>query len=283
MAFEEITVDEIKAETDTGLSVSLVKMRNAPAKLKVSMRPKALAAAGFGPDERLQPLLGTGEHHGLLRLRKDKNGAVQLRRRDGPHGSEWSETSLGHRPEFLDRARKAERCSWEKIDVATIEIVLPDWADETRPKASRAVSALPPPVAAAQREAARIAAEQSQTAERRAEREAMETSKAWSEFRDRLAGAPRAEFARALKLTRSEAAFLTVLADRAPRIVSKDALLQLLYADRPDDAPSEKLIDVWVCKIRPKIAGTGCEIETIWGEGFRFTGEPALLHEERAA
>jgi hypothetical protein len=54
------------------------------------------------------------------------------------------------------------------------------------------------------------------------------------------------------------------------RFATKSAIMAFLYSDRADDPPEEKIVDVMICKIRPKLP-PGCEIRTVWGEGFELT------------
>lgn len=52
---------------------------------------------------------------------------------------------------------------------------------------------------------------------------------------------------------------------------SKEQLMDDLYWRRNDDEePDAKIIDVWVCKLRPLIAPLGIRIETLWGKGYRM-------------
>jgi len=60
---------------------------------------------------------------------------------------------------------------------------------------------------------------------------------------------------------------------RSGRVFSKESLLTIMYSDRADDAPELKIIDVYVCKIRAKIAAYGVEIATIWGVGYQLSGD----------
>ena len=52
-------------------------------------------------------------------------------------------------------------------------------------------------------------------------------------------------------------------------MLSKDAFLQHLYGGI--DEPEPKIIDVFMCKLRRKLAdagATGVVIDTIWGQGY---------------
>ena len=73
----------------------------------------------------------------------------------------------------------------------------------------------------------------------------------------------------AFKATCKEAALLIFLSDG--RVHSKESIFNALYFD-PDDAPEMKIIDVFVCKVRKKLAGSGITVMTHWGIGFQMTG-----------
>lgn len=70
-------------------------------------------------------------------------------------------------------------------------------------------------------------------------------------------------------LTRTEMMLLGLLKGRP--FVTKDQAMTVLYGDRIDEMPEEKIVDVFDCKIRRKVKGHGIEIETIWGQGWRLT------------
>lgn len=74
----------------------------------------------------------------------------------------------------------------------------------------------------------------------------------------------------AFKLTGQETRMLMLLSDGHMR--SKSQLLDGLYWDRANEVPEIKIIDVFVCKVRKKIAGSGIDIETSWGLGYSLTG-----------
>jgi len=93
---------------------------------------------------------------------------------------------------------------------------------------------------------------------------------------------------RLLRLTFKEYAILELLALNKESVVSKDAFLSHLYTNS-DEEPDLKIVDVFVCKLRKKLAkasGGYNYIDTIWGRGYVLR-EPedkaekvdALLHE----
>ena len=72
-----------------------------------------------------------------------------------------------------------------------------------------------------------------------------------------------------VQLTGKEYAILELLTLRKGTIVTREMLLNHLYGGR--DEPELKIIDVFVCKLRKKLAqATGGKhyIETVWGRGY---------------
>ena len=56
----------------------------------------------------------------------------------------------------------------------------------------------------------------------------------------------------------------------SPGVCSKERLFTVIYGAQ-DDAPSIKIIDVYICKIREKLRELAVEIITTWGQGFHLT------------
>lgn len=71
---------------------------------------------------------------------------------------------------------------------------------------------------------------------------------------------------RSWKLTKCEELFVRTLLRRD--FADKRSLYHALYGDRIDGGPDPKIIDVFVCKIRKKLAPLGFVIETVWGRGY---------------
>ncbi|MEK9799152.1 MAG: response regulator transcription factor [Alphaproteobacteria bacterium] len=72
-----------------------------------------------------------------------------------------------------------------------------------------------------------------------------------------------------LDLTAKEFRIIEFLALRKGAVLSKDAFLNHLYGGI--DEPQPKIIDVFMCKLRRKIADAGASgvvIDTIWGQGY---------------
>jgi two-component system cell cycle response regulator CtrA len=69
-------------------------------------------------------------------------------------------------------------------------------------------------------------------------------------------------------LTGKEYAILELMVLRKGMVLTKEAFLNHLYGGM--DEPEQKIIDVFVCKLRKKLAQAGAEnlIGTIWGRGY---------------
>jgi two-component system OmpR family response regulator len=78
---------------------------------------------------------------------------------------------------------------------------------------------------------------------------------------------------RAVALTSGETALLKVLAERPQRVLSRDQLLELVQG--PDAEAFDRAVDLQISRLRRKLepgGGAGL-IETIRGEGYRFTAQ----------
>ena len=71
-----------------------------------------------------------------------------------------------------------------------------------------------------------------------------------------------------IHLTGKEFALLHLLMMRKNMVMTKEAILSSLYGGM--DEPEVKIIDVFVCKTRAKLAKAGIRnlIETVWGRGY---------------
>lgn len=84
------------------------------------------------------------------------------------------------------------------------------------------------------------------------------------------------------RLTGSEARVFGVIASR--ELATKDAIHAALYGLDIDGGAEEKIVDVFVCKIRKKLAPFGINIRTEWGRGwFIDPAERAALQERASA
>ncbi len=134
MAFERAKIVIKQASTGTGVKVSLAKVRGAQAKMKLSVNDALARTFGWADGDKLEVLLGTDEHHGIIRMRKNNSvGDAVVTYRKALHGG-YVSIALGHQEMFIDRVEPAKWCQFERIDDGYVEIILPTWADETSPR-----------------------------------------------------------------------------------------------------------------------------------------------------
>ncbi len=71
-----------------------------------------------------------------------------------------------------------------------------------------------------------------------------------------------------VQLTGKEFAILELMVLRKGMVLTKEAFLNHLYGGM--DEPDMKIIDVFICKLRKKLAQSGADrlIETVWGRGY---------------
>ena len=71
-----------------------------------------------------------------------------------------------------------------------------------------------------------------------------------------------------MHLTGKEYAILELLTLRKGMVLTKEAFLNHLYGGM--DEPEVKIIDVFICKLRKKLAQAGADnlIGTVWGRGY---------------
>ena len=70
----------------------------------------------------------------------------------------------------------------------------------------------------------------------------------------------------ALELTRRELGVLEVLVNRAGRVVSKDSIAEHVYGY--DDEAGPNAIELYVSRLRKKLADSGIGIRTVRGLGY---------------
>jgi two-component system cell cycle response regulator CtrA len=67
-------------------------------------------------------------------------------------------------------------------------------------------------------------------------------------------------------LTATQARVYAHLASRER--ATRQSIMTALYGTRPNDDPEMKIVDVFICHIRRKVAPFGVRINTIWGQGY---------------
>jgi two-component system, cell cycle response regulator CtrA len=85
---------------------------------------------------------------------------------------------------------------------------------------------------------------------------------------------------RVVPLTGKEYSILEVLVSRKGIVLTKAMILNQLYSGK--DEPEMKIIDVFVCKLRKKLAQTGVHnmITTPWGRGYAIYEPVTVRHDE---
>lgn len=80
-----------------------------------------------------------------------------------------------------------------------------------------------------------------------------------------------------LDLSRKEQQILNLLSSRPGHVFGRDAIMNALYFDQPNDWPEPKIIDIYICRIRNRFraADSPVSIETIWGMGWKLVQKRA--------
>ena len=71
------------------------------------------------------------------------------------------------------------------------------------------------------------------------------------------------------KLSKSEERIFSILLRQG--YVSRSSILDFLYLERDEDEPYEKILDVFVCRLRKKLGKYGISVQTVWGQGYALT------------
>ena len=82
-----------------------------------------------------------------------------------------------------------------------------------------------------------------------------------------------------VRLTAKEYLIIELLSLRKTRVITKPQIINHLYGGM--DEPESKIIDVFICKLRKKIAKISDGenyIHTIWGQGYSLRDEPVSSH-----
>lgn len=78
------------------------------------------------------------------------------------------------------------------------------------------------------------------------------------------------EFWRGIGLTPGERIIADLLHTKLNGVIRRDTIMNALYFDRPEDEPDQKIIDVFISKMRPKVKAAGYEILCIHRVGYRM-------------
>jgi DNA-binding response OmpR family regulator len=70
-----------------------------------------------------------------------------------------------------------------------------------------------------------------------------------------------------IRLTPREAEIASILVDAMPMPAERERIFSKLYGGVPTEAP-EKMLEVYVWRLRKKLAPAGLSIRTVWGTGY---------------
>lgn len=77
------------------------------------------------------------------------------------------------------------------------------------------------------------------------------------------------------KLTRSERIIADLLHVRLGKPVPRTAIMDAMYCNKADEPQSEKIIDIFICRLRQKLATSPYSIITDHGQGYRMIEKAA--------
>jgi len=78
---------------------------------------------------------------------------------------------------------------------------------------------------------------------------------------------------RQYKLTATQVRLFNILKSRRGAVVTKSSIMDALYFDKPNEA-LDQIINVEICYLRKKLAGTGYVIKNEWGRGYMMETGP---------
>jgi hypothetical protein len=134
MAFTRATINLGCSREGSGIRVFMTKVGTNPSRLALTVKAD-IAGPRFGwhGKQAVVVEIGDGEHHGLIRFkREDAGNGNAIAELAGAGARSHFIVRLGPQPMFVDRAEASMPVQWELVD-GWVEIVLPKWADETAP------------------------------------------------------------------------------------------------------------------------------------------------------
>jgi hypothetical protein len=137
MAFVKATIQIKPASVGTGIKCGLRRGKSSAASLSLFINVVAAAALNIADGDKIEIMLGDGEHHGLLRLRKNNSAGEATASEKKTLKGKFFVVKLGHQPMFVDRTEPSAWCQWEQVEDGWCELVLPKWADETAPRKAK--------------------------------------------------------------------------------------------------------------------------------------------------
>lgn len=152
MPFVPAQIEIKPASVGTGIKVGLRKLKNSTAaRMTMYISARTATELQIADGDKIEVMLGEGEHHGLIRLRKNNSAGQAPVSKTGSGKVETFRLSLGCQRQFVVRTEPTQWCQWEAVEEGWFEVVLPKWADETAP--GRTIHKAPAYPAEAQRQA----------------------------------------------------------------------------------------------------------------------------------
>lgn len=137
MAFDMLEVRERGGRMGMPATVSLINRGKSPRpSCLVGLTAEFAARIAIKRGQTFMALIGTGEHRGLMRLKRTTKGPLSPRQSKG--GSFVFD--LGYVERFGTEREPREYVNAEIVDADTIQIVMPKWADEVDEPRIKAVS-----------------------------------------------------------------------------------------------------------------------------------------------
>lgn len=143
MAFNKRKIIKtISGEVSTGAKCTLSKRGDKPAILAFTILEEKLEEFGHREGDKFDIYFGDNEHHGIVRLVACPDGDLEVVFRRAKKDVGFWRFNTGHQPDYVNRAEKSTQINIEKLESGDLELILPEWADETKPskKAQEIVS-----------------------------------------------------------------------------------------------------------------------------------------------
>lgn len=132
MAWNKFVVTTRDALIGTGIKVTLSKRGDKPARLIMTFTQERAKAFGWCGGDKLEVMMGDGEHQGRVRLRKNNSaaGSAELEEKATAVGNKlpYFKVNFGVVPSLADRSEAARWAECELVDAGWVEIILPSWA-----------------------------------------------------------------------------------------------------------------------------------------------------------
>lgn len=270
MPFEVIeTRRSGKVRAPASMSLRRLKGRGLPLCHIGLCRPVA-ESINLKRGERVQVQLGTAEHAGLLRLKRDPKGTAGVR----PLGTGAFILNLGHLPQFGEREIERQPCEARAVDGDTLELKIPDWSsipdqdgdvDDDDDEEKGVTEEIAPPVTArppVQRPATNAAPKNGGAP--KLERLGISL--------DLRAGEEAISFGKkTIDVTKRQAALLSLLLRASPSMIGRDFIGKNALADVASHMRDASL-DMIASELKKALPGIGLDLKIIKGAGLALVG-----------